>query len=1186
MLAFGPADMARVIEPATMARGRVVHASGQVIDIDINGGGTVIVGRVRGSEPRPYQQMISLRPGNSGVIIHGTCSCPMHVNCKHVAAVLIEAERQAGPAGRERAMALPGTAGNAARSQGLPPHLKLWLDELAEIAQPVSGDNAYPAGIKQRLIYVLAVEPGRNGYPARAEIRPMVASLLKNGDFGSTRSYSPSNINNYQPAKHLRPIDHEILKELDWLERRTGGYTIGGVEISRDPMFARVLRSILMTGRCRWKEVSGPVLSEGPARRAGLAWRIERGARQSLVIEPDASEPHAVEPDGGTAGTQAKTLQIDAVLAASPPFYVDLGAGLAGPLDLGLPDAVAAHVASGPSLTGTEAEAFSIALQRHLHGGTIALRIPLPMPTPNTEVRAITPQPRLELLVAPVSLKQQYAWYTGNARLRGTFDLPLARLTFDYAGEVVPIQATAETLERMDGDTLLITPRDNRAEIAAFERLQKLGLQAVKDSLIEAGHGHARDLVIAPGGSNPYEALQKFDDPGRFIEFSAKAVPLLRSEGWQVAYAGDYPYRIAEGEVGWWADIGEGSGIDWLSFELGIEFEGERIDLAPQLARVLSRLPAEVSGLALSSDPKAAETYATFCKGLLLYHTLADGRLLPLPGERLAPILKGLIELIGPRAERIENGKLRLHRGEAAGLAALAEGLGADVSWAASAERLIALGRDLKRGRGLEEISPPATFRAELRPYQAIGLSWLDFLRETGFGGVLADDMGLGKTVQALAFIAREKAQGRLDRPALIIAPTSVLPNWQAEAERFAPSLDVLALRGLDRKGLFGDIVRHDVVLTTYPLLMRDHGVLLDHEFHLAILDEAQAIKNPRATVSGLAHRINARHRLALTGTPLENNLGEVWSLFEFLAPGLLGDETTFRRTFRTPIERHGDKAAQAFLTRRLKPFMLRRTKEEVAKDLPAKTEIVERVRLEGAQRDLYETVRVLMHEKVRHEIARKGLAKSHIVFLDALLKLRQVCCDPRLLKMPQAKKLKQSAKLERLMEMIPEMVAEGRRILVFSQFTSMLELIETELNALGIPYVMLTGDTADRSRPVKAFQSGDVPLFLLSLKAGGTGLNLTAADTVIHYDPWWNPAVENQATDRAHRIGQEKPVFVYKLMVEEGIEEAIEILKARKAALAEALFEGASKSGLDLTEADISALFAPLDRRQGRRAA
>jgi superfamily II DNA or RNA helicase len=1177
MLAFGPVDIARSIEPATLARGRTVHARGQIVDVDVNGAGTVIIARVRGSEPRPYELMITLRPSNNGVIIHGTCSCPVRSNCKHVAAVLIEAELRSPPP--SVATALPAwptpspSPGGPGRS--LSPQLQLWLGELDEVCAASSAANDYPSEIRQRLLYVLNLEPGRNGFPSRASLTPMVANLLQSGKFGSSRIYSASNIYNYQPAKHLRPIDHEILGELDWLMRRTPGTGMGSLPLTANPMVARVLSIVLSTGRCRWREVNGPALSAGPARRALPRWQLDTGARQRLVIE--------LEPE--TVGGPAPPL--DAILGLVPPYYVDVAAGLTGPLELGLPDALAAKLAAAPPVAAAEAAALCLALESRLTAIGLADRVPRPKPVQKTELRATTPVPRLELLLAPVRVKPQYSWYTREARHRGSFQLPLARLAFDYAGEVVPAHATPQMLERLEGELLVVIPRDGTVELAAVERLGKLGLKSIKDSLIEAGSEHAKDLLIAPGGAqSPYEALAALDDPSRFIAFSAEAVPLLRSEGWQIAYADDYPYRLAEGEIAWWADLGEGAGIDWFSFELGIEFEGQRISLAPQLASMLSQLPAEVSGLAMSPEPTAAKKLIKRLQRLKLYHTLPDGRLLPLPGDRLAPILKGLIELIGPRRDGIEKGRVKLHRAEAAALATLADELGSGVAWRASTERLIALGQELKRGRGLKDITPPPSFRAELRPYQALGLSWLDFLRQTGFGGVLADDMGLGKTVQALAFLALEKSEGRLDRPALIVTPTSVLPNWQAEAERFVPTLDVLALRGLDRKQLFGDIVHHDLVLTTYPLLMRDHGVLLDHEFHVAILDEAQAIKNPRATVSGLAHRIKARHRLALTGTPLENNLGEVWSLFEFLSPGLLGDETAFRRTFRTPIEKHGDRSAQTFLTRRLKPFMLRRTKQEVAKELPAKTEIVERVRLDGSQRDLYETVRVLMHEKVRHEIARKGLAKSHIVFLDALLKLRQICCDPRLLKMPQARKVKQSVKLERLMEMIRVMVAEGRRILLFSQFTSMLELIEVELEALDIPYVTLTGDTVDRAKPVKAFQSGAAPLFLLSLKAGGTGLNLTAADTVIHYDPWWNPAVENQATDRAYRIGQTKPVFVYKLIVDEGIEEAIQLLKARKAALAEALFEGVSKSALDFTEADISALFAPLDRTPSRRAA
>ena len=812
--------------------------------------------------------------------------------------------------------------------------------------------------------------------------------------------------------------------------------------------------------------------------------------------------------------------------------------------------------------------------------------LPLPSAPLKTQTLKVKPAPRLHLFLADARLKYDYSWYSRDERHRGRFPVPLARISFDYDGETVRAGAADDMVQRLAGDELVLIPRDRKAEDAALKRLEKLKLRDVKNTPLDVPKEHEGSLFISPAGpSNPYEFLAKFDDKSRFLEFSAESVPELASAGWQIDYSDDYPYRIAEGEAAWWADIGEGSGIDWFSFELGVEFEGHRVNLIPHLTNFLAELPAELAILALSRDPGSEAAFIQRCGAVNLYHTLPDGRLLPLPGDRLAPILKSLMQLIGPRAAGPSDGKIKLHRAAVAGFAAFVDGV-ADVAWAASAERLVSLGRSLRQGRGPKPVTPPASFKADLRSYQSDGLAWLDFLREAEFGGVLADDMGLGKTVQALAFLSLEKAQGRLEKPALIVAPTSVLPNWQAEAERFAPGLSMLALRGSDRRQAFASIEKADLVLTTYPLLMRDCDVLLDHEFHAAILDEAQAIKNPKATVAGIAHRINAKHRLALTGTPLENNLGEVWSLFQFLSPGLLGDETSFRRNFRTPIEKHGDKAAQAFLSQRLKPFMLRRTKEEVAKELPPKTEIVEHVRLEGAQRDLYETVRSLMHKKVRDEIARKGLAKSHIIFLDALLKLRQICCDPRLLKMPQAQKVKQSAKLERLMEMLPEMVGEGRRILLFSQFTSMLALIEPELRKAKIPFVTLTGDTKDRAGPVKAFQSGKAPLFLLSLKAGGTGLNLTAADTVIHYDPWWNPAVENQATDRAHRIGQDKPVFVYKLMVDEGIEVAIEILKTRKAALAEALFAGVSKSGLDLTEADISALFAPLDRPQVRRAA
>ena len=296
------------------------------------------------------------------------------------------------------------------------------------------------------------------------------------------------------------------------------------------------------------------------------------------------------------------------------------------------------------------------------------------------------------------------------------------------------------------------------------------------------------------------------------------------------------------------------------------------------------------------------------------------------------------------------------------------------------------------------------------------------------------------------------------------------------------------------------------------------------------------------------------------------------------LLPGLLGDEKAFNTQFRHPIERQDDPLRRQLLNRRIKPFLLRRTKDNVAKELPPKTEVVRKVELTGAQRDLYETVRLAMDAKVREEIDKKGVARSQIVILEALLKLRQVCCDPRLVKsLPAKKQTAGSAKLIDLMQMVEDLLDEGRKILIFSQFTSMLELIEQEMEARDIPYALLTGDTKDRSAQVAAFQQGAVPVFLISLKAGGVGLNLTAADTVIHYDPWWNPAAENQATDRAWRIGQDKPVFVYKLIAKGTLEEKIQEMQRRKADLADALLvEGAAHS-LAITQDDLQAIFAPL---------
>ncbi len=478
----------------------------------------------------------------------------------------------------------------------------------------------------------------------------------------------------------------------------------------------------------------------------------------------------------------------------------------------------------------------------------------------------------------------------------------------------------------------------------------------------------------------------------------------------------------------------------------------------------------------------------------------------------------------------------------------------------------------------LPDVAVPASLQAELRPYQRQGLNWLQFLRAHHLGGVLADDMGLGKTVQTLAHLLREQEDGRLDRPCLVIAPVSLLGNWRAEAARFAPSLRTRVWHGQGRHGTaFAEDC--DLLIAPYSLLQRDKERWLAQPWHIVVLDEAQHIKNATTHAAQVVSALDARQRLALTGTPLENHLGELWSLYHFLMPGFLGSHKRFGELFRTPIEKLGDTDALARLRQRVTPFMLRRTKDVVAQELPPLIESVTRVTLASKQADLYETIRLATEKAVREALAAKGLARSQIQVLDALLKLRQVCCDPRLVKtLPATAKAPASAKLGLLMELLPELLAEGRRVLLFSQFTSMLTLIEAELQAAGLAWTKLTGQTQKRDEAIARFTSGEVPLFLISLKAGGTGLNLPQADTVIHYDPWWNPAVEAQATGRAHRMGQTRQVMAYKLVAEGTIEERILALQERKAALAQGLLTGAAAREQPLfTEGDVAELLRPL---------
>ena len=437
----------------------------------------------------------------------------------------------------------------------------------------------------------------------------------------------------------------------------------------------------------------------------------------------------------------------------------------------------------------------------------------------------------------------------------------------------------------------------------------------------------------------------------------------------------------------------------------------------------------------------------------------------------------------------------------------------------------------------------------------------------------MVDDHGeYGKTAQTIAHICVEHAEGRLTAPALIVVPTSLVANWTAELRKFAPHLRVEVLHGMERHEKRDKLEDVNVVVTTYTVLTRDIEFMKPLPWHLTVLDEAQAIKSPEARATRAVCQLKAENKICLSGTPIENNLDELWSQFAFLMPGLLGDRRGFTKRFRTPIEKNGDPVVRGQLISRIQPFILRRTKSEVATELPPKHTILRRITLAPDQRELYETIRGTLYETVKEQMAERTLAQSRVIVLDALLKLRQACCDPRLVKLGATRGTESSAKLDDLMEMVSELIPEGRRILVFSQFTSMLDLIKPRLDEAGIPFVELRGDTRDRATPVQRFEAGEVPLFLISLKAGGRGLNLTSADTVIHYDPWWNPAIEAQASDRAHRIGQTKSVFVYKLIATETVEERILELQQRKAELASIAFQDAG--GMAFNADDIDFLF------------
>jgi len=545
---------------------------------------------------------------------------------------------------------------------------------------------------------------------------------------------------------------------------------------------------------------------------------------------------------------------------------------------------------------------------------------------------------------------------------------------------------------------------------------------------------------------------------------------------------------------------------------------------------------------------------------------LEDGSYAPIDPEKVGDVLTRMAEIYATAGMK---DKLPLSQaGRVQDLLKMVQN--AKVS--ASAKTLFAKIEDIDE---IPSVAKPRTLKADLRPYQKDGFSWLVFLHELNSGGILADDMGLGKTVQAIALLlwAKSKYKRKLN---LVVAPTSVVPNWEREIAKFAPGLKTLVWQGPNRSQRAPEIEKADVMITSYALLRRDEELLQALDLRYVILDEAQHIKNPMSQTARSAKKLSSERRLALTGTPIENRLSELWSIFDFVSPGLLGTLKTFEERIARPIDR-GDMDTAQRLRGTIKPFVMRRLKRDVAADLPDKIEQEMIVPLAEEQSKLYKQVLGQVRKSVLSEVEKKGVSKAQIQILAALTRLRQVACDPRLMKLPDTDfDADDSGKLGALREIVDEAIDGNHRVLVFSQFVEMLNHIRAALDTDGVQYEYLDGSTKNRIDRVDRFnEDTSVPVFLISLKAGGTGLNLTGADTVVHFDPWWNPAVEDQATDRAHRIGQTKNVNVYKLIAAGTVEEKILELSAKKRELVSNVLstEGSPLKGL--TKADVDNLFS-----------
>ena len=1148
-LLLRPDSLAKHVAPITFARAMEVYLSQKVLDYSLSPASSSewnIEGRVQGSGREVYDTSVTLEISDAGNVefFSASCSCPVGYDCKHSVALVLKAGyKSSSVVVKKQTRDAPSTRLSAKE-----------LEELKQAQQKLQRESKAAreaAQADQQVSQWLDLFGHSSADPTQDEADDHLVYTLSHALMGNKKVMQLSawmtrklHNGNWAKLKTMRRIsappvaDIDILNLIEGLAARTYRYHAATSQcVLAGPSGLLALQLAAKTGRL-YAEAKGYLQGEPLQLGANLPMTFEW--QQLKTGKSNSNTDELTDPQWALVPMLANAAEGIEWFANAPPLYLHASAGRCGSLELpGVSQEHLALLMQAPPIAQSAFARHETQLLQRLSG------VPLPPMIKAPDVwQGITPK-----------------WFLHIEKVAAK-DVPRlgllrATLRFDY-NELLVYAAHSQN------PTLLEMPASNSEPAVRVMLHRDLNVE-------KSAHDFLRGLALAGDTQGQfYLPFQSSAQQQQWLRWVDEEFATFKHAGFTLVAAPDLHDWVVRADA-LDVQLAGKSGIKnddnaspWFDLSLGMAVGGVRHNILPLLPNLLGHLAATTHNEAITSQLPEH-----------VYLEQKNGSYLRLPTEPLKPWLQALLELVGDKTtKQLEGDTLRLSRLEALRLGA---SLGVGAVWQ-GADSLREMVNQLAGRSKLPEVAVPEGLAATLRPYQLQGLSWLQFLRHHALSGVLADDMGLGKTLQTLAHVLIEKNAGRLDLPALIIAPVSLMGNWRKEAERFTPTLRALVLHGADRHSAAANMAEHDVVIAPYSLLQRDRERWQAQNWHIVVLDEAQNIKNANSHAAQVVSELNTRHKLCLSGTPMENHLGELWSLFHFLMPGFLGSQAKFKQLFRTPIEKLGSSEQLAQLRQRVTPFMLRRNKRDVATDLPDKQEMVSSVELEGKQADLYETIRLTTEKAVRDALANKGLAKSQIQILDALLKLRQVCCDPRLVPIPAAQKVKQSAKLELLMELLPELLAEGRKVLLFSQFTSMLTLIEEELAKRKLNWVKLTGQSQKRDAIIEQFTSGAVPLFLISLKAGGVGLNLTQADTVIHYDPWWNPAVETQATDRAHRIGQTKQVMVYKLVAQGTIEERILALQERKAALANSLYGGdAARKQPLFTESDLAALLKPL---------